>query len=241
MRASLPTVVLLALVAGAAWPATDAELAEREAELLEQVKAENADDPLRLWELARVREQRGRYQSAIDTWGLLRRWHGWMRMPHESSAPDQTFLALAEFWIHRLHRKQRLAAHPPSPPSRHERQVMGQAARGADSPCLGEREGTIEHLVEADLDGDRVPELVAVGRYDPIEQPGQRFICLLRWDGAAWSRFAEWDETDLAQFPSTVRVIDTDGDAWLEIVTGFASEGNIATIYANGETAIWTR
>src|SRR5690606_36480557 len=71
-----------------------------------------------LVELARVREQLGRWQPAIDTWDAIRKLFANTPLPpRESSAPEPTCGEAAAFYIHRLERKRNLAARRPAPPS----------------------------------------------------------------------------------------------------------------------------
>jgi len=213
---------------------------QREARLLAQVRAEGASVAENLWELAVVREQLRKFGLAADTWGLLRQRHGQDAAFSESSAPSRTWGQIAELWVARLQRKQRLAVEPPVAPTPEVRRAMGLAINHAGHACCGQRDGQVDLLVQSDLDGDRLDELLVVGKYGRLGQRDERFICLLRWAGDHWQVFARWNEGDLAIFPCGFEAADLDGDGWAEVRTLFEPEtDNVGIIRCNGGSALW--
>lgn len=216
------------------------DLGAREARLLAQVRAEGASNPDNLIELARVREQMGKLDLAVDTWGLLEKRHGQKTAWNESSAPDHTYGELADFWIQRLRRKRNLRAHPPTPPDAALRRRLWHALHPqGEYAALGGRDGQIDLMVQADLDGDLIDEVLLVGKYGPLTKRTKPFMCLAKWDGSEYR--IVWRNNGLRLFPFAFDVIDRDGDGWKEIGCGFERDtGNASTLWFNGIAAIWS-
>lgn len=242
MHKRVQRLLLVAACAFALAGSTSAQgdLSEREAKLLAQVRAEGGADPQRLVALARVREQLGNLPLALDTWGLLKKFHGDKQALNNSSAPEHTYGEVADFWMHRLRRKQRLAAHPPPSPNRELRLRLAATAGLVAATAWGNRDGQVDLLVQADLDGDLIDEVFLVGKYGPLGARSESFMCLAKWEGDQYEIvWRHEEEGRFRLFPFSFGIVDRDGDGWKEVSLGFEPEtDNAATLYLNGSQAI---
>lgn len=227
------TLTLSAPVMGA-----DENLQKQEAELLAQVRQDSVPHPYCLSKLARVRERRGRYTSALQTWQLVKKLHANKIPPNQSSAADRKYGDVADFFIQRIHRKQNLAAKPPKKNSILARR-LNRNARNAARLTL-RKQGTIESITQADMDGDLINEIFVKGRYGPAGRRARPFMAIVKWTGSKYK--VAWHTDDGFKpriFPYEYHVRDRDGDGWKEIGMFFEPEtDNVATLYFNGTKAM---
>ena len=233
------------LLCGVAWPALAQpgrdELRHREAQNLGLVRESGYKNLEALVELARVREQLGWWQLAIDTWSTIRTLYAQQPLPpHDASAPEPRCGTAAGFYIHRLERKRNLAASPATPPSAETRMLMYAAARNVGHKLWGARDGQVDTLIQLDMDGDLADEVLVIGKYGRLGERIEQFVGLAKWEGQdyriVWSAGAQDFH---GVFPAAVECMDYEGQGWKTVHLGFEPEtDNVAMLQFNGEQAL---
>ncbi len=213
---------------------------QRQAELTRDLRAGklNAEETL---ELARLTENLGDLQTALRVWDVIQRHYANETVHNESSAPDWTYAELAAFWTKRIGHKMALPDHPMRPDPERLRVMAEEVRTSAHRAALGGRDGQIDLCVQTDLDGDAVDEVFMVGKYGPLGQRSEPFVCIAKWDGEhyriAWR--ANSGGKRMRLFPLGFEIRDRDGDGLKEIYVGFEQNtDNAAVLYFNSETAI---
>lgn len=234
---SMIVLVLLAV------PGIAAEsISPEEARLLQEIKATSGEEQdFALMSLASVREQQGKFQAAMDTWGHLKRIHGKERAWNESSAPDHTWADLASFNIQRIKRIQNLQANPPKPLSHDLRKQLGQAQDKISLP-LGEA-GYEQYFTPVDMDGDLIPEVFVVGgERGQLGEPAKMVLVVLKWNGKQYRKAFQWSGDYKLGIPDQPRfeVSDRGRFGMHAIKVGFDPEtDNAARIQSNGQEIIF--
>jgi hypothetical protein len=213
---------------------------QHQAELMRGLRAGKLDAEETL-ELARLTEDLGDLESALQVWDVISRHFPNEIVYNESSAPDWTYAELAAFWTKRIRHKIALPEHPMRPDSGRLRLMAEEVRASAHSGALNGRDGQIDLCVQTDLDGDAVDEVFMVGKYGPLGQRNEPFMCIGKWNGfeyrIAWR--ANTGGKRMRLFPSGFEIRDRDGDGLKEIGVGFEpNTDNAAMLYFNGEAAI---
>jgi hypothetical protein len=211
-------------------PAGADDLATREASWLSEFQ--RTGEPMALGHLAMVREERGKWQEAAASWHLLGKKWGTKRRAATSSAPTSTWKALADFHLQRLARKRNLVARPPQMTSALRRRVANAAIQFGDSPPADQ----LDILVQADLDGDLIDELVFVGSSGPLGKRTRKIMGIARWNGRQYREI--WRTTKA--IPFMVHVVDEDADGWKEVFCGYTPDSDdAAKLFFNGTSVVF--
>lgn len=235
LAATLPSFLCATLAFG-----DEGRRTQRQAELIRDLRAGqlSAEETL---ELARLTENLGDLQAALRVWDVIQRHYANETIHNESSAPDWTYGELAAFWTNRIRHKMALPDRPMRPDPERLRVMAEEVRTSAHRGALDGQDGHIDLCVQTDLDGDAVDEVFMVGKYGPLGQRDEPFMCIAKWDGEnyriAWR--ADSGGKRMRLFPLGFEIRDVDGDGLKEIHVGFEENtNNAAALYFNGETAI---
>lgn len=224
------TKVCLALFATSFTSAFADSASQREANAIKEWQ--KTGDLMALREVASAREEQGKYSGARAALQLLKSRSGSSKMSTPEGTSNLTWAQVVDFTDHRLARKINLAAQKPAiTPS-----LRWQLAEGVQNFKNIAPADQLDSLIQADLDGDAIDELVYIGSNGPIGKRVKNAMGIAKWDGKAYK--IVWKNT--GRIPFMVHIIDNDGDGWKEMFCGYTPDSDdAATLYFNGRSAIW--
>ena len=202
---ALLATLLLGQPGHAAFPT----LAEIEARLLKSYRDQpNAED---LVGLANVREKRGKYAEALQTWGLLKKSFGTSRSRAYTGSGDKnlTYNQLADWTAKRISAKRRGV-----------RQASASSRRAAKRAF--EKYWATDKTANAtlvDLNGDGLEEMVSY-----ID--GGRKLRVHVWNGGMWDSVWQGDTRNGAPIDDDFLITGGQGEGWPEVFIMYLREGS---------------
>lgn len=214
---------------------TDRDNQAREIELTQEFRRPQGSASSKaatLLELALVRERLDKLREALAALDLLKKRYGEVKPENfASSAPQYTGKQLAEFFSHRVQRKQNQKSVVLSRETKH------LVAQGVDDWLAKSNNlDQLDMLLQADLDGDSIEEIFFIGSHGPLGKRKKDTMGIYKWDGNSYRKV--WERK--GRIPFMLRETDQDGDGWKEIFCGYTPDSDDAvTLYFNGKQVLF--
>ncbi|RYG64045.1 hypothetical protein EON80_19980 [bacterium] len=175
----VPLLVMCMLSTGSA-RADIKTLAEKEAYWIKDYRDKPSAQSL--VHLATVRESRGKFAEALQTWALLRKTFGTSYSKAFQGETMFTYNQLADWTAKRINAKRRGI-----------RQVSAATRRKAEKEYLAVKKfGNIKQPNLIDFDGDGLKEMV----YFNVKSDGVLNLCVAKWQPGSYSYSVVWNSKD---------------------------------------------